>query len=178
MRIHSVFEGHQQEVYSLDFSPSGHFVISGSGDKTTRIWSMVDGTSTVLHVQDSLGGSDSPDRGVCSVAISPDERWVASGHMDTVARIWNIGTGKLVEELRGHEDSVYCVAFTPDGRGLVTGSLDKTLKYWDISGLSKGGGISSIEGMSRKEEKASQCTMNFTGHSVLLSRSSPSQLPN
>jgi WD40 repeat protein len=35
-----VFDGHQQEIYSLDFSKDGHLIVSGSGDKTARIWSM------------------------------------------------------------------------------------------------------------------------------------------
>ena len=111
---------------------------------------MHDGSSTVLTDPDSLNN----DAGVTSVAISPDGRWVAAGSLDTVVRIWEVGTGKLVERLKGHRKSVYSVAFTPDGRGLVSGSLDKTLKYWDVSGVSVGGA------------GASPCTMNFTGHKV------------
>ena len=132
---------------------------------------MQDGSSTVLTINDP----DSPnnDAGVTSVAISPDGRWVAAGSLDTVVWIWEVATGKLVERLRGHRDSVYSVAFTPDGRGLVSGSLDKTLKYWDVSGLNGGGlGAAAVaassagSGVGRKDEKASQCTMNFTGHKV------------
>ena len=142
---------------------------------------MHDGSSTVLTINDP--DSLNNDAGVTSVAISPDGRWVAAGSLDTVVRIWEVGTGKLVERLRGHRDSVYSVAFTPDGRGLVSGSLDKTLKYWDVSGLSVGGAGAGASGgvkskkegaaassagssVGRKDEKASQCTMNFTGHKV------------
>jgi glucose repression regulatory protein TUP1 len=149
---------------------------------------MHDGSSTVLTINDP--DSLNNDAGVTSVAISPDGRWVAAGSLDTVVRIWEVGTGKLVERLRGHRDSVYSVAFTPDGRGLVSGSLDKTLKYWDVSGLSVGGSGAGAGGVKskkegaaaaaaaaassagssvgRKDEKASQCTMNFTGHKVLF----------
>lgn len=135
-----------------------------------------------------------------SVAISPDGRYVAAGSLDTVVRIWDVGSGVLVERLRGHRDSVYSVAFTPDGKGLVSGSLDKTLKYWDVSSLGmavagatggpatgpsaagaggsssgavgakvkkEGGGQSqSGQVQGKKEEKGSQCLMNFTGHKV------------
>jgi len=179
-----VFDGHQQEIYSLDFSADGRLIVSGSGDKTARIWDMVDGSSKVLTINDP--DSLNNDAGVTSVAISPNGQLVAAGSLDTVVRIWDVATAQLVERLRGHRDSVYSVAFTPDGKGLVSGSLDKTLKYWDVSGL-MGGGVKgrkegqaaaaaqggavvanggSGSGVRKDGEKGSQCTMNFTGHKV------------
>ena len=145
--------------------------MSGSGDKTARIWDMIDGTSKVLTISDE----DSPngDAGVTSVAISPNGHFVAAGSLDTVVRIWDVATAQLVERLRGHKDSVYSVAFTPDGKGLVSGGLDKTLKYWDVSDLVVGRGGSAGGAVSRKEgDKSlssgggSQCTRTFTGHKV------------
>jgi len=168
-----VFDGHQQEIYSLDFSLDGRLIVSGSGDKTARIWDMLEGTSKVLTINDP--DSLNSDAGVTSVAISPDGRYVAAGSLDTVVRIWDVSSGALVERLRGHRDSVYSVAFTPDGKGLVSGSLDKTLKYWDVSGLALGSSSGPPSSKSvkkegggtntgRKDDKGSQCLMNFTGH--------------
>ena len=176
---------------------------------------MLDGTSKTLAINDP--DSLNNDAGVTSVAISPDGRYVAAGSLDTVVRIWDVGSGVLVERLRGHRDSVYSVAFTPDGKGLVSGSLDKTLKYWDVSGLGmalagaaggpaggptgpsaagaggsssgavvgakvkkEGGGQSqSGQVQGKKEEKGSQCLMNFTGHKVTFSFSlSPYSSPH
>ncbi|EEB93899.1 hypothetical protein MPER_07384 [Moniliophthora perniciosa FA553] len=117
-RIRSIFDGHQQEIYSLDFSADGRLIVSGSGDKTARIWDMVDGTSKVLNINDP--DSVNNDAGVTSVAISPNGLYVAAGSLDTVVQIWDVTTGQLVERLRGHRDSVYSVAFTPDGKGLVS----------------------------------------------------------
>jgi glucose repression regulatory protein TUP1 len=160
-------------IFLLD----GRLIVSGSGDKTARIWDMHDGTSKVLTINDP--DSLNNDAGVTSVAISPDGRYVAAGSLDTVVRIWDVSSGVLVERLRGHRDSVYSVAFTPDGKGLVSGSLDKTLKYWDVSGLALGPTSGPPVGPSSKGvkkeggsgstgkkdvEKGSQCLMNFTGH--------------
>jgi glucose repression regulatory protein TUP1 len=190
-RIRNIFDGHQQEIYSLDFSVDGRLIVSGSGDKTARIWDMDNGTSKVLTINDP--DSLNNDAGVTSVAISPNGQLVAAGSLDTVVRIWDVSTGALVERLRGHRDSVYSVAFTPDGKGLVSGSLDKTLKYWDVSGLvsvgvkgrKEGAGAGSVSGPGsingpggvsngRKDgDKASQCTMNFTGHKVFSFPGSP-----
>ncbi|CAE6433633.1 hypothetical protein ACGC1H_001495 [Rhizoctonia solani] len=176
-RIQKYFEGHTQEIYSLDFSRDGRLIVSGSGDKTARIWDMETGSCKVLQIIEP----DVVDAGVTSVAISPDGRLVAAGSLDTIVRIWETHTGNLVERLRGHQDSVYSVAFTPDGRGLVSGSLDKSLKHWDLRGLlqnprlssplPQGGNVPSNSpnfpgGSGRKEggEKGSACTTSFLGH--------------
>ncbi|KAJ7355665.1 chromatin associated protein [Mycena albidolilacea] len=157
--IRIVFDGHAQEIYSLDFSTDGRLIVSGSGDRTVRIWDMEDRSMRVLAVSPEAdpapsGGPSNTDAGVTSVAISPDGVLVAAGCVDAVVRIWSVATGVLVEQLRGHQDSVYSVVFTRDGHGIVSGSLDNTLKYWDLRG-----------GKARKEGgKPSQCTTNFLGH--------------
>jgi general transcriptional corepressor TUP1 len=171
-----VFDGHYQIVYSLDFSLDGRLIVSGSGDKTVRIWSMELGTSKVLTINDPANNN----AGVTSVAISPNGKLVAAGSLDTIVRIWDLEVAQLVARLRGHRDSVYSIAFTPDGQGLISGSLDNTLKYWDLSGLSAGVGGSVVK--NRPEEQAGElglvslgeeeeeeeekglCTTNFCGH--------------
>ena len=112
----------------------------------------------------SIDEPDNVDAGVTSVCISPDGTLVAAGSLDTVVRIWDVQTGKLVERLKGHRDSVYSVAFTPDGRGLVSGSLDKTLKYWDVQPINERRKNGLKNGASAVLDRTSACTMNFTGH--------------
>jgi glucose repression regulatory protein TUP1 len=86
------------------------------------------------------------------VAISPDGRLVAAGSLDKVVRVWDAHTGKPLERLEGHKDSVYSVAFMPDGKTLVSGSLDKTLRLWSL-GVSPPGGKTASKQV-------------FTGHKV------------
>lgn len=157
----NVFEGHQQEIYSLDFSKDGRLIVSGSGDRTTRIWSMLDGACIVLTINDADSANN--DAGVTSVAISPNGRLVAAGSLDTVVRIWDVSTGVLVQKLRGHQDSVYSVVFTPDGRSLVSGSLDRTLKCWDVSSLATG-----LPTKSPGDHSPFPTSVDFVGHKVFL----------
>ena len=50
-----------------------------------------------------------------------------------MVRIWNLDSGREVEQLKGHSQTVRSVAFTRDGRFAVSGSEDRTVKVWDVS---------------------------------------------
>lgn len=151
--IRSVLKGHEQDIYSLDFSRDGNKLASGSGDGTTRIWNMADGSC--LHVLRTTSVKQK-DSGVTSVTISRDGRLVATGSLDKMVRIWDAQTGQLMEELGGHLDSVYSVAFMPN-QDLVSGSLDKTIKLWELGTFNKG--------FAHKNDNP--CKMTFLGHKVM-----------
>ncbi len=124
-------QGHVQEIYSLDFSRDGQFLVSGSGDKTAKIWNIETGACVFdLKIEDFvMGDAGAIDAGITSVArgcrrmgisvivltwachtVSPDSRLVAAGSLDTIVRVWDTSTGKQVDRLKGHKDSVYrCV---------------------------------------------------------------------
>lgn len=116
-------------------------LVSGSGDKTARIWDMNLGSCLFhLMIEESGGSETSPvDAGVTSVCVSPDGSLLAAGSLDTVVRLWDTSNGQLLDKLKGHSDSVYSVAFSPDGKFLVSGSLDKALKLWDLATLNREG---------------------------------------
>ena len=149
--IRNTFHGHEQDIYSLDFSRDGRTIASGSGDRTVRLWDIETGQNTsVLSIED----------GVTTVAISPDKQFVAAGSLDKSVRVWDM-RGYLAERLEGpdgHKDSVYSVAFSPDGRNLVSGSLDKTIKMWELSAPR---GIPSSA-----PPKGGRCIKTFEGHRV------------
>lgn len=178
--IKMVLRGHASEIYSLAFTPDGRYLVSGSGDKSARIWDVRTGeTLFKLMTEEEGANSDHAtngagvaaaaapqyDAGVTSVAISPDNRFLAAGSLDHVVRVWDLQSGKLLDKLRGHNDSVYSVVFVPGGKQILTGSLDKTLKIWDISPLRKlldeGKGDTA-----NPDEQKSICTTSLSGHKV------------
>ena len=120
-----VLRGHSTSVYSVAVSPDNCHVVSGSRDKTVRIWNASTGKEE--HV---LRGHFHP---VFSVAVSPDNCHVVSGSMDNTVRIWNVSTGEEEHVLHGHSASVDSVTVSPDNRHVVSGSFDKTVRIWNAS---------------------------------------------
>ena len=114
--------GHPDDVNSGAISPDGRFVVTGSDDKTTRLWDVGSGA----EIRRFQGHRAS----VNAVTFSPDGRLVLTGG-DTTARIWDPATGAEIRQFQGHTRAVNAVTFSPDGRFVLTGSADRTARLWD-----------------------------------------------
>ena len=65
------------------------------------------------------------------IAFSPDSKKLAQANYKGVVQILDIDSGKVVQEMKGHEAPLESIAFSPDGKKLATASLDKTARIWD-----------------------------------------------
>ncbi|NCT45919.1 MAG: WD40 repeat domain-containing protein, partial [Microcystis aeruginosa G11-09] len=117
-------EGHYSYVYSVNFSPDGKTLVSGSWDNTIKLWDVETGQEIR-----TLKGHDNS---VYSVNFSPDGKTLVSGSADNTIKLWNVETGQEIRTLKGHDSSVRSVNFSPDGKTLVSGSGDKTIKLWNV----------------------------------------------
>jgi WD40 repeat protein len=85
-------EGHAGPVWSLAFTWDGRLLVSGSQDRTVKLWDAASG-----HLLTTLVGHT---RGVWGVALSRDGQHVASSSQDGTAILWHAASGSAVRILR------------------------------------------------------------------------------
>ncbi|KAJ7093772.1 WD40 repeat-like protein [Mycena epipterygia] len=123
--LQKILRGHDDSVYSVDFSPDGSRIASGSVDCTVRVW---DAETGVLFAGPFEGHADA----VTSVQFSPDGNRIVSGSYDKTVRVWNAHTILLVAgPFKGHTNGVTSVQFSPDGTRIASGSVDCTVRVWN-----------------------------------------------
>ena len=79
--------GHTNSVPSVAFLSDGSRIVSGSYDKTVRVWDAMSGEELK-----SLAGHTGP---VPSVAFSPDGSRIVSGSLDKTVRVWDAKGGEV-----------------------------------------------------------------------------------
>lgn len=120
-----VLVGHKDSILSVAVSADGAIAISGSDDKTLRVWDTKKGKCLCVL----KGHTES----VLSVALDQTGRIAVSGSNDTTLRVWDAKTGKCLRVFEGHIEGVSAVVLTADGQMAISGSKDKTLRVWDVS---------------------------------------------
>lgn len=126
--------GHTNAVTSVAFSPDGRFMLSGSRDQTIKLWNL-DGRELTTFSERSSS--------VNTVAFSPDGKKILSGSNSKRIKIWDVGSGKIIQDLEGHERAVYTAVFSPDGKRILSGSGDGTARIWHVQ---KGKELFALQG--------------------------------
>lgn len=106
------FEGNEDAVTSVAFSPDGRYIACNSGNNI-NIWDVGGGLVRVLRGHENKVGC---------VAFSPDGRYILSGSWDTTVKLWSM-EGDLLRSFHMHEGNVSKVAFNNDSQ--LIASIDK-----------------------------------------------------
>jgi transcriptional regulator with XRE-family HTH domain len=123
--------GHPGSLYSVTFSPDGHTMITGSTDRTARLWDVAD-PHHPREVATLSGHADT----VSSAKFSPDGHVLATGSFDKTVRLWDVTDRQHPVEtatMTGQTEGVWSVAMSPDGHLLASASFDKTVRLWDVT---------------------------------------------
>ena len=121
----AILLGHTEEVNCVQFTLDGASLVSGSDDKTVKLWDIQTGSV----IKTFYGHTD----WVLSVSISADCTTVASGSQDSTIRLWDIRIGKCYHKIT-QQDPVHHVSLSPkDSQYFISVSGGKVWQ-WDASG--------------------------------------------
>ena len=102
---------HKQDVTTVQFSLDGKKLVTGSGDKTARLWETSGGKS--------IGSPMVHPDGVNSAVFSHDGKSVATVCFDNIVRIWNSTTGEPIGKPIDFGARPVSIGFDPKGERIA-----------------------------------------------------------
>jgi WD40 repeat protein len=122
MAIHS---GHTGLARALAFSSDGASLVSGSDDKTIKLWDVqTGGVIKTFHGHTHW---------VLAVSISSSCTIIASGSPDNTIRLWDVQTGECCHIISQPEQITY-VNFSPTNSKHLISITGDIIQWWDIDG--------------------------------------------
>lgn len=122
---------HTAPINRIDIDDAGHFLVTGSDDKTVRVWDLASGKQLRV-LRPPIGEGD--EGKIYAVAITPDGElvaaggWTSSSGIDENIYIFDRRTGRLARRIGGLPIVVNHLAFSPNGKRLAA-------TLWGTNGL-------------------------------------------
>lgn len=121
----TVLQGHTDAVVAFAFRPpDGTMLLSGSADKTARLWDVAQGKEVYVF-------KDHAAR-VRAVDISPDGKLIALASA-AETKLWDVRTKRLLWTLPHDKQTVTAVRFHPGGQLIATAAEDGKVRLWDVA---------------------------------------------
>lgn len=118
------WHGHTDIIRTVAFSHNGKYVVSGSNDRTLRLWDV----STGIQIGNPWNAHTSP---VTAVTFSLDGLKVASGDNNGSIIIWDVIQKSCINICeKAHSDAINAISFSSDGYYIASGSEDCSLRLW------------------------------------------------
>jgi hypothetical protein len=123
-RLIKTLTGHTNAIASLNFDESGKMLVSGSWDKTIRVWNPIAGTTTrIIETGKSI---------VFCTAISKDAKSIACGNWSQSINIYNTATGDISKTFKAHLFKTNHLVYSPNGKTLLSVGID-SIKLWNAA---------------------------------------------
>lgn len=114
---------HQGGVLTVDISPDGQWLATGSNDKTARLWTRNGRLLQTFKHQNT----------VHRVTFSADSQRVITASLDGTVQVWSLD-GERLHHIQAHDQPVWGVDASPDGQWIASAGGDRTLRLWHSDG--------------------------------------------
>jgi len=146
-RVIRKFRGHTSRVNSGKFNEDCSVLVSGSYDKTVRIWDCKSNSNDPIQTMQEARDS------ISSVFVSRFE--ILSGSVDGNLRIYDIRNGKLLTDTIGQP--ITSVILSHDNNCILASSLDHSVRLMDKE---EGQILSEYRGHKNASYKIDSCLSN------------------
>ncbi|WP_333821036.1 WD40 repeat domain-containing protein [Ohtaekwangia sp.] len=130
LQLKHAWQAHANSVFTIRFTPDGHFLMSGSRDARLKVWDVKAHYSQAAEVVAHMYAINHLD-------FSPDNKHFVTCSMDKSLKVWKLDELKLLKVIdrsrhAGHGTSVNKVLWTRHDDQLVSASDDRTISVWKI----------------------------------------------
>ena len=127
--------GHSGSVLTVDMSTDMQIIVSGSSDKTVKIWDAQTG--------EMLNSIAAHNKSVYQVEFNPVINQFASCSSDSTIKIWDSESAELIKMLDDNDCKVNAISYHPSGNYLASCGSNSLIYIWDLSTSKK---IRTLEG--------------------------------
>lgn len=126
--LFKVLEGHTLPITSIQFDPTGTYMISGSRDAQLKVWSLLD-----FELQKNIPAHLFS---IYSIVFHPTLPYFASCSQDKSIKLWSSRDFRLVKILSnekntgGHFHSINHMIWSADGKYLISTGDDRHIMIW------------------------------------------------
>lgn len=124
-----ILQEHEDEVWFLQFSHNGKYLVSSSKDRSAIIWEVeVNGGASLKH---RLSGHQKP---ISYASWSPNDHQLLTCGVEEVVRRWDVSSGECLHVYEKAGLGLVSCGWYPDGKWVFCGVTDKSIGMWDLDG--------------------------------------------
>ena len=132
---------HFGSIFSIDWSPTGRLIATGSNDKTIKLMNISDIHTSYIKNKKIINETETQEIQITgnqgtvrSLCFEPgnDNILLSANSGENVIKIWDTSRGINIGCLEGHNSDVNSVKWSNDSQLFASCGLDKTVRFWDI----------------------------------------------
>jgi len=118
------FKGHLHAVETLAIDEKGKFVVSGSRDRTAKLWSIETGEEIRTFPE-----AEAP---IASVVFHRNSNLLVIGDRAGNIGVWCLDTGEFVRNLKEDTEAIVNLALCKEGRILISSHWNRVVNVWNV----------------------------------------------